>query len=108
MNVPVPYGFGEIWSPAEGEAALRRYLAAPITVLLGQEDTGSHNLVTNEEAEEQGGTRLERGQNVFREAELTARTHGWAFHWTVAVVPGVGHDAAHMFASDQALAALHR
>jgi pimeloyl-ACP methyl ester carboxylesterase len=108
LNVPAPYGFGEIWSPAEGEAALRRYLAEPITVLLGQEDTGSHNLVTNEEAEAQGGTRLERGQNVFRDAELTARSHGWAFNWRVAEVPGVGHDAAHMFASDQALAALRR
>jgi hypothetical protein len=45
---------------------------------------------------------------VFREAELTARSHGWAFNWRVAVVPGVGHDAARMFASDQALAALRR
>jgi hypothetical protein len=47
-NVAAPYGFGEIWSQADGEAALRRYLAEPITVLLGQDDTGSHNLATDE------------------------------------------------------------
>jgi hypothetical protein len=44
--------------PAWGEAALRRYLAGKITVLLGQEDVGSRNLATSEEAEEQGSTRF--------------------------------------------------
>lgn len=108
LSIAAPYGFGEAYSPAEGEAALRRYFAEPITVLLGQQDTGSHNLVSNREAEAQGSTRLDRGQNVFREAQLAAQQHGWTFHWQLAVVPGVGHDAARMFASDQALAALRR
>ena len=102
----LPYGFGGVYGPARGEAALRRYLATRITVLLGQDDTGSHNLVMNDEAKAQGLTRLERGQNVFREAERVAQQHGWAFNWQLAAVPGVGHDAARMFASGQALAAL--
>jgi hypothetical protein len=106
LDIAAPYGFKGISDRAWGEAALRRYLAARITVLLGQEDVGSRNLATSEEAEEQGSTRLERGQNVFREAEAAARRNGWAFNWRLAVVPGVGHSARTMFGSVQALDAL--
>jgi hypothetical protein len=108
LDVAAPYGFGGVYPPAEGEAALRRYLAARVTVLLGQDDVRSHNLATNEDAEEQGATRLERGRTVFHEAQLAARRHGWAFNWRLAIVPGVGHDARAMLASDQALDALRR
>jgi hypothetical protein len=101
-----PYGFGGVYDPVQGEAALRRYLAARVTVLLGQEDIGSRDLATSEEAEEQGNTRLERGQTVFREAELAARQHGWAFNWHLAIIPGVGHSAGKMLTSDQMIDAL--
>ncbi len=106
MDVAAPYGFGGMYDPAQGEAVLRRYLAASITVLLGQEDVGSRDLATSEEAEQQGSTRFARGRTVFREAELAARQHGWTFNWHLAIVPGVGHTAAKMFASDQMFAAL--
>ncbi len=105
LDVAAPYGFGGVFDAAGREAALRRYLAARVTVLLGQEDVGSKDLATSEEAREQGGTRLERGQTVFHEAELAARQHGWAFNWRLAIVPGVGHSAGGMFASDQAMEA---
>jgi thioesterase domain-containing protein len=106
LDTPAPYGFGGVYDPAQGEAALRRYLAAPVTVLLGQEDTGSHNLATGDAAEAQGGTRVERGQNTFAQAEATARAHGWTFNWRLALVPGVGHSARLIFGSTQALEAL--
>jgi hypothetical protein len=106
LDTPAPYGFGGVYDAAQGEAALRRYLAAPITVLLGQEDTGSKDLAVGDEAEAQGGTRLARGQNAFRAAEATARAHGWTFNWRLAFVPGVGHSARLMFSSVQALEAL--
>jgi hypothetical protein len=106
LDIAAPYGFKGISDRAWGEAALRRYLAAKITVLLGQEDVGSRNLATSAEAEEQGSTRFERGQNVFQEADAAARRNGWAFNWSLAVVPGVGHSARTMFGSDQALIAL--
>jgi hypothetical protein len=106
LDIAAPYGFKGISDRAWGEVALRRYLATKLTVLLGQEDVGSRNLATSEEAEEQGSTRLERGQNVFREAEAAARQNGWAFNWHLAVVPGVGHSARTMFGSVQALDAL--
>ena len=44
LDVAAPYGFAGVYPPAQGEAALRRYLALPITVLLGGNDTGSANL----------------------------------------------------------------
>ena len=106
LDVAAPYGLGGVYGPAQGEAALRRYLALPITVLLGRADTGSHNLATSEEAEEQGSTRFERGQKVFRDAELAARQRGWAFNWHLVVVLGVGHSARQMFTSDAAFDAL--
>lgn len=106
LEIAAPYGFGGVFGPQQGEAALRRYLAAKVTVLLGQEDVGSRNLATSEEAEEQGSTRFERGQTVFREAANAARRHGCAFNWHLAAVPGVGHNARAMFTSEQAFAAL--
>jgi alpha-beta hydrolase superfamily lysophospholipase len=105
LDTPAPYGFGGVYDPPQAEAALRRYLAAPVTVLLGQEDTGSHELAVGPEADAQGATRLARGQNAFRQAEAVARAHGWTFNWRLAFVPGVGHSARLMFGSAQALEA---
>ena len=103
LTVAAPYGFGGV---PDAEAALRRYLAAPVTVLLGRNDTGSRNLASSEAAEDQGATRFERGQTIYAEAEQAAKQHGWPFGWRLAVVPGTGHNARAMFASDQAFAAL--
>jgi poly(3-hydroxybutyrate) depolymerase len=106
-DIAAPYGFGAVFAPPQDEMALRRYLAARIIVLLGQEDVGSRNLANGEEAKEQGGTRLERGQNVFREAEAAARQRGWPFNWRLSIVPGIGHNAREMFSSTQIFEALH-
>lgn len=103
LDITAPYGFGGV---PQGEAALKRYLAAHVTVLLGREDRGAENLATSDEAEEQGANRYERGQNVFAAAQAVARQHGWPCNWTLAVVPGVGHSARQMFTSDAAFAAV--
>ena len=105
-DVAAPYGFGGIYDPVRAAAALRAYLAAPVTVLLGEDDVGSKNLATAQQAEAQGSNRLDRGRNVFRQAEQSARQHGWPFNWHLAIVPGVGHDAARMFGSEPMLTAL--
>ncbi len=102
--VAAPFGFGG--PSGGGEAALRRYLALPVAVLLGGEDVRSRNLARGPEADAQGSTRLARGKDAFRMAQEVARTHGRAFGWTLAVVPGVGHDAGAILASQQAAAAL--
>ena len=102
LAIAAPYGFGGI---PDGAAALRRYLASPITVLLGRNDTGLRDLASSEQAKDQGANRLERGRTVFAEAEAAARAHGWPFGWRLAIVPGTGHNARGMFTSDQAFAA---
>jgi pimeloyl-ACP methyl ester carboxylesterase len=103
LQEAVPYGFG---SAPDAEAALRAYLALPITVLLGADDTGTSNLASEPEAVAQGATRLERGRTTFAKAEAAARELGCQFGWTLAEVPGVGHDSARMFDSAEAVAAL--
>ena len=95
----VPYGFG---GTPDADAALRAYLELPITALLGGDDTGTNNLSSEPEALAQGLNRLQRGHNTFARAEAMARERGWRFGWTLAEVPGVGHDSSLMFASSQA------
>jgi alpha-beta hydrolase superfamily lysophospholipase len=95
----VPYGFGGM---PGAETALRAYLALPVTALLGLEDTGTGNLSSEAEAAAQGPTRLQRGRNTFAQAKAAAVRLGCPFGWSLAEVPGVGHDSAGMFASPQA------
>ena len=99
----VPYGFG---GTPNAEAAVRAYLALPITALLGAEDTGTENLSSEAEAVAQGPTRLQRGRNAFAKAKAAAQALGCPFGWRIAEVLGVGHDSAGMFSSQQAFEAL--
>jgi len=39
LEIDAPFGLGKVYSGTEGEAALRRYLAQPLTIYLGQGDT---------------------------------------------------------------------
>jgi hypothetical protein len=97
----VPYGFGRT---PDAEDALRAYLERPVTALLGLEDTGTHNLANEPEAVAQGTNRLERGRAAFAKAKAAAEGRGWSFGWRLVEVPGVGHNAALMFSSPQAVA----
>lgn len=97
----VPYGFG---GAPDADAALRAYLALPVTALQGLEDIGTENLSSEAEAVAQGPTRLERGRNTFAKAKAAAARLGCPFGWRLAEVPGVGHDSAGMFSSAQAAA----
>jgi pimeloyl-ACP methyl ester carboxylesterase len=106
LEVEAPFGFKGVYPPEGGEAALRNYLAQPVTILLGQEDLGDKDRDDSALARAQGGTRYERGQNTFRAAQSVARAHAWPCKWRLIEVPGVGHNARTIFASPQALAAL--
>lgn len=104
-----PYGFGGLPAAMTDDAALRRYLAQPVTVLLGTADVRrDNNLNLREEAERQGATRLERGRNAFEAARQVAQQHGWPFHWQLVEVPDVGHSARRMIGSTEALEVLSR
>lgn len=101
-----PYGYGGLPASLSDDAALRRYLAQPMIVMLGTADVkqgGSLNMRPGAMA--QGPNRYERGHNFFRAGEQLARERGWTFGWRLVEVPGVGHSARRMFGSEAAAAA---
>ena len=101
-----PDGYAGLPGYDTGEAALRQYLAQPLTLLLGTADVKQDSdLTQRESAAAQGANRYERGHNAYRTAKSLAQARGWDFNWTVIEVPGVGHSARRMFASDAAASA---
>ncbi len=102
----IPFGFDGLGTDEVEEKALRAYLAEPLTVLLGQDDVHQRWLAQGKHARAQGDNRYDRGTHAFHAAEEVARRNGWAFGWRLIEVPGVGHDAAAMFGSPQAVEAL--
>lgn len=105
LTTAAPFGFGGIGDAGSSQQLLQAYLAQPITVLLGQQDTKSKNLARSPQADAQGKNRHERGLRAFQAAQEIARTRNWPFNWRLIEVPGVGHNATAMFASPQAVAA---
>jgi pimeloyl-ACP methyl ester carboxylesterase len=98
---PVPYGLGGIYGPAEGEKQLKTYLGLPITIYLGEEDTGDEDLAQTSSAKRQGENRLERGELTFEAAKSLAQAKGWDFQWRLVMAPGVGHTARGMLGTDK-------
>src|SRR5262249_19453485 len=101
-----PFGFGGVYSANDSVAELRRYLALPLTIYLGQEDTSDEERNDTPKAVAQGQTRYDRGRNAYRFGRDLARSKGWAFNWRLVELPGVGHHASKMFAAREAIAAL--
>jgi pimeloyl-ACP methyl ester carboxylesterase len=106
LEIDAPFGLGKVYSAAEGEAALRRYLEQPLTIYLGQGDTRDDERNDYPEALAQGASRYQRGVNVFNAAKSLAQDRGWRFNWRLVELPGVGHDARKMLAAPQASEAL--
>lgn len=102
---PAPYGLGGVFSSEEAESQLKAYLQLPITIYLGEEDTGDENLSQSKAANRQGGTRLERGERAFEMASSTAKAKGWDFRWRLVKAQNVGHSAGKMLRADEALKA---
>lgn len=101
-----PYGFGGLPDKLADDVALQRYLAQPLTILLGTADVErGGDLNTRPGAERQGEHRYARGHNAFRAAQKLAQERGWAFHWRLIEVPDVAHSARRMFGSAETLRA---
>jgi len=107
-EAPFGHGFGGLPSEWADDEALRRYLAAPLTLLLGTADTDPEDdsLMRDAESMKQGPHRYARGLATWDYARRVAAERGWAFGWRKVEVPGVGHVAAEMFASPAAGEAL--
>ena len=106
-DLPFPYGFGGLPRNLGDDAALRAYLAAPLTLYLGTGDTvQDKDFATSPRAMEQGSTRLERGRACFEMARRLAAEKRWPFNWRKVEVQGVGHSAGKMFAQPEVADAL--
>jgi pimeloyl-ACP methyl ester carboxylesterase len=106
LRTPAPFGMGQVFRRGEEDVELRRYLATPVTIFLGEEDTGDRDRNDSDEAMAQGKTRYERGLNTYEMGRKLAQSRGWTFAWRLVELPGVGHSARKMFGSQQALDAL--
>ncbi len=105
---PWPYGFGHT---GLSEADIKRYLAFPLVVLLGEKDNdpNHHQLSRKREAEAQGPNRLARGKYFFATGRALAKQWNAPFNWKLQTVPGVAHSnkgmaeaAAKLIADDAA------
>lgn len=101
------YGFGGLPQELSNDDVIRRYLAAPLTFYLGTDDIYPRPSFDDSPAGmRQGANRLERGRACFAAAQQLARERGWTFNWRKVETPGIGHDAAFMFAAREAEDAL--
>lgn len=92
------YGFGGLPKELSDDEALKRYLAAPLTIYLGLADIDPQHpeLDRSVAAEAEGRYRLERGRACYAFAQRLAQARGWQFNWTKVEVPGVAHVASGM------------
>lgn len=101
------YGFGQLPPELGNDDVLRTYLAAPLTLYLGTDDIYPRpSFDASAEGMRQGANRLERGRTCFAFAQALAKERGWNFNWRKVETPGIGHEAAFMFAATEAEDAL--
>ncbi|SFA44117.1 Alpha/beta hydrolase family protein [Paracoccus halophilus] len=105
-NEDAPYGYGGLAEDEETTGWMRDYLAAPITIYLGERDTGDEDLTMTDAAIRQGRNRLERGELTFAKARDIAKERGWSFNWTLVEARDVGHSARGMLQAEEMTEAL--
>lgn len=93
-------GFGGLPEAFSGGENLRRYLALPITVVVGTRDTELAQLPTGE-AYAQGVHRYARALRWFTAALELAHEREWAFNWRLVIHDGPGHSPPQMFNHEQ-------
>jgi hypothetical protein len=96
LNLDYPTGMGGI---GLGDGDLRRYLARPLTILIGEQDAdpNAHDLPRGEIAEAQGPHRLARAQWYMAHCTDLAKKLGTRLGWRYEMVPGAGHVSQSIF-----------
>ena len=100
LDEPVPYGFKGGVHKHRAVSMLRSYLAAPMSIYLGMEDTQCLHLSKSKLAMRQGKNRLERGRHLFQTGLRVARKYHFKFNWRLVEIPGVGHSSREMLRVD--------
>jgi hypothetical protein len=99
-ELPFGYGFGGLPDELSDEAAMKRYLAAPLTIFLGTaDDKPDEYFDQSDNAMHQGNGRHQRGLACYWSAKTLAEVKGWPFHWQLVEAPGIEHDHLKMFDS---------
>jgi hypothetical protein len=101
LEVNAPYGPGKVYSGPEGDQALKRYLAQPLTIMLGEDDT-ELDPRDGAGAKAQGANRLQRGLSAFNTGKQLGESHGWQFNWRLIQIPDVGRSSKSMYAAPEA------
>lgn len=90
-----PYGLDGV---TRDEDSMRRVFQSRLVVMLGADDNDpdDDSLRRDDQADEQGTNRLDRGLYFFRAARESADDHDLEFAWSLQVIPGVGHSHTEM------------
>lgn len=96
LTLDYPAGMGGIGLQ---ESDVRRYLARPLTILIGDRDADphAHDLPRGEIAESQGPHRLARAQWYMAHCLDLAHALGMVLGWQYETVPGAGHVSRSMY-----------
>jgi hypothetical protein len=89
-------GFGGLPDHLSNDERIQRYLAQPITIYIGTNDTEMAQLPTGD-AYAQGVHRYSRNLRWFNEAMDLAYTKEWPFNWRLVIADGPGHSPSDMF-----------
>jgi hypothetical protein len=91
FSIEYPYGLKD---SAVSREMLEKAMQRPLTILLGEEDTGPEHpsLRRTPEAMAQGPHRLARGRAFFGSGQAAARDLGVPFAWQLLTVPGAEHE----------------
>jgi len=92
-----PYGFGGLPETMASDAALRRYLEAPVVFYLGTGDVTRKSLDTGKQPMKQGPTRIERGRNCYNSGKELAEKQRWNFAWERVEAEGLDHASGPMW-----------
>jgi len=98
-------GFGGLPDAYGSDARIQRYLAQPITIYVGTNDTEMAQLPTGD-AYAQGVHRYSRNLRWFNQAMDLAYNHNWPFNWRLVIADGPGHSPPDMFNHPQIGSAL--
>ncbi len=89
-------GFGGLPDELSNDERIRRYLALPMTVYIGTNDTEMAQLPQGD-AYAQGVHRYSRNIRWFNEAMDLAHERKWEFNWRLVIADGPGHSPHDMF-----------
>jgi hypothetical protein len=93
-------GFGGLPEAYGSDDRIQRFLAQPITIYIGTNDTEMGQLPTGD-AYAQGVHRYSRNIRWFNEAMDLAYNEGWDFNWRLVIADGPGHSPPDMFNHSQ-------